>query len=260
MIKKISLLIPGLFIFLSLINLYFDWDPYQMNFDLILQTPNFSSFFGYDDYGRNIFIRLINGFLTSFKIVFLATLISFFIGSFLGVLSAFVGGFCDRLFLNLISIIQAFPGILLIIAISAFLEVSFWNILIALTITSWVGFARIARVQTLTLKEQDFIKAAITMGSSNLSIVFKHLIPNTLSALFVELNYTFANLIVAEAGLAFLGMGLSSPFPSWGAMLRDSIDYLLIAPHYTITVGSSIMLMILSFNSIGRSLAFNIEK
>ncbi|MDA0941650.1 MAG: ABC transporter permease [Proteobacteria bacterium] len=252
--NKIGLIFPSLFFILVVLNNFLGWDPYGMNFDLILKPPGFRGFFGYDDYGRDILIRLINGFLVSFEIVVLATSISFLMGICLGCIAGYFRGPVDQIITSGMTIVQAFPGILLIIGLAAFLETSFWNILFALTVTAWIGFARIARSQTLSIRESDFVKAAILMGADRNRIIHKHIIPNILAPLSVELNFTIANLIVAEAGLAFLGLGLSSPFPSWGGMLRDSIDYLLVAPHYVIMVSLCMILMILSFNSIGEGL------
>ena len=257
---KISLFFPAIFLILVVLNFSFNWDPYLMNFELILETPQWNAPFGYDDFGRDIFIRLINGFVSSFQIVILATLITFTLGTFLGCLAGFYGGYLDRFLLSVITIIQAFPGILLVIAVAAFLETSFLSILFALTVSSWIGFARIARSQTLSLKEADFVTAAVSMGSSKLRIIKKHIFPNILNAIFVELNFTIANLIIAEAGLSFLGLGVSAPFPSWGSMLRDSVAYLLVAPHYAVFVSFCIISMILSFNAIGAGLLNNENK
>ena len=176
-LMKISLFFPAIFLILVVLNFSFNWDPYLMNFELILETPQWNAPFGYDDFGRDIFIRLINGFVSSFQIVILATLITFTLGTFLGCLAGFYGGYLDRFLLSVITIIQAFPGILLVIAVAAFLETSFLSILFALTVSSWIGFARIARSQTLSLKEADFVKAAVSMGSGKLRIIKKHIFP-----------------------------------------------------------------------------------
>lgn len=252
--NKIGFFFPVIFLILSLLNYLLFWDPYVMNFESILMGPNLIGIMGYDDFGRNIFFRLINGFLVSFKIVFFATLISFTLGICIGIFSGFVGGWLDRIINSLMTFIQAFPGILLIIAIAAFLETNFWNILFALTISTWISFARIARSQTLAVKKSEYVQAAVSIGSNRFRVLHKHILPNVMTPILVELNFTIANLIVAEAGLAFLGLGISSPFPSWGGMLRDSVDYLLVAPHYLISVASCMVLMILSFNLIGKGL------
>ena len=211
-----------------------------MNFDKILSTPDSFSIFGYDDYGRNITNRVFVGFFVSLKVVLISVIFSFLFGVFFGLISGYIGNWFDKFFLFVCTIFQAFPNMLLIIAVAAFMGPGLYNLIFALTISSWVGLAKIARAEALK-----------TMGASELFILKKHFLKNTLTPLRVELNYLFANLIIAEAGLSFLGIGQTGEQPSWGNMLRDSIDYLIVAPHYTVSISFFMTFLILSINALG---------
>ncbi|XOJ88907.1 ABC transporter permease [Methylophilaceae bacterium Uisw_097] len=227
------------------------FDSSVMEVDEILVVPNLTYWFGKDDFGRDIYLRLIDGFINSFQIILFVTLITSFSGILIGVLSGYLGGRLDQVIKFVTTLFMSFPGILLAIAFAAILSPGKLNLIIALSIGSWVGYARLARAQTLLVKEQDFVKASQTMGSSKSRTVFRHILPALSTPMIVEATYAVAGLIIAEASLSFLGLGLQAPEASLGGMMRDSVRYLLASPHYAIIVGASIMSMVFAINFFG---------
>ena len=233
------------------IKLLFGFDSNQMVFSEILIEPNYSSWLGRDDYGRDIFHRLIDGFINSFEIIFLVTIISSFIGVLIGVIAGYFGGKLDQFVRYLTTLFMAFPGILLAIAFAAILSPGKANLIFALSIGGWVGYARLARAQTVLIKNLDFVKASQSMGSSNKKIIINHILPSLKTPLIVEATYAVAGLIIAEASLSFIGLGLQAPEASWGGMMRDSVRFLLVSPHYALFVGLSIMSLVYCINFFG---------
>ena len=233
------------------IKLLFGFDSNQMVFSQILIEPNYSSWLGRDDYGRDIFHRLIDGFINSFEIIFLVTIISSFIGVLIGVIAGYFGGKLDQFVRYLTTLFMAFPGILLAIAFAAILSPGKANLIFALSIGGWVGYARLARAQTVLIKNLDFVKASESMGSSNKNIIVNHVLPSLKTPLIVEATYAVAGLIIAKASLSFIGLGLQAPAASWGGMMRDSVRFLLVSPHYALFVGLSIMSLVYCINFFG---------
>jgi peptide/nickel transport system permease protein len=227
------------------------FDSSVMEVDEILVVPNLTYWFGKDDFGRDIYLRLIDGFINSFQIILFVTLVTSFSGILIGVLSGYLGGRLDQVIKFVTTLFMSFPGILLAIAFAAILSPGKLNLIIALSIGGWVGYARLARAQTLLVKEQDFVKASQTMGSSKSRTVFRHILPALSTPMIVETTYAVAGLIIAEASLSFLGLGLQAPEASLGGMMRDSVRYLLASPHYAIIVGASIMSMVFAINFFG---------
>ncbi len=227
------------------------FDSSVMEVDEILVVPNLTYWFGKDDFGRDIYLRLIDGFINSFQIILSVTLITSISGILIGVLSGYLGGRLDQVIKFVTTLFMSFPGILLAIAFAAILSPGKLNLIIALSIGGWVGYARLARAQTLLVKEQDFVKASQTMGSSKSRTVFRHILPALSTPMIVETTYAVAGLIIAEASLSFLGLGLQAPEASLGGMMRDSVRYLLASPHYAIIVGASIMSMVFAINFFG---------
>jgi len=233
------------------IKIFSGFDSNKMIFDEILIQPNFSSWLGRDDYGRDIFHRLIDGFLNSFEIILIVTLISSFFGITIGVISGYFGGKLDQFMKYITTLFMAFPGILLAIAFAAILGPGKFNLIFALSIGGWVGYARLARAQTILIKNLDFVKASVSMGSSHRIIIINHILPSLKTPLTVEGTYAIAGLIIAEASLSFIGLGLQAPMASWGGMMRDSVRFLLVSPHYAVFVGLSIMSLVYCINFFG---------
>lgn len=228
--------------------------PDQIILDKILLSPSWEQWLGYDDLGRSISARLIMGARTSLTVAIIVVSISFLLGTFLGVLGAWFGGFWDKCLIMVIDLFIAFPGILLAIALAGLLGPGLMNAVIALSIVSWVGFARLARVQTLAIKNSDHISAAHALGTTDLIISIKHILPLIMAPLVVEATFAFAGVVIAEAGLSFLGLGVQPPAASWGSMIRDGTRYMLIAPHMVLAPGFAILSLVLSINLVGDTL------
>ena len=228
-----------------------DFYPNKIHLDLILAKPSFHYIFGFDDLGRNILPRLLAGAQVSLLVVIVVTAITASIGIMLGLVSGYYGGWVDRTLMQITDVFLAFPGILLAIAFAAVLGAGLSNLILALCMTSWVGYARLTRAQVLSLRQRQHVMAAESLGASTSRIMFKHMLPLLAAPLLVEATYSMASLVIAEASLSFLGLGIQAPNASWGAMLRDGVRYMLIAPHYVLAVGLSLMSLVLAVNVLG---------
>jgi len=217
----------------------------------ILHGPDMSNWLGTDDLGRPIMDRLIMGAKTSLLVALWVTSISLLIGTFLGTASAYFGGWFDFIMVRIIDVFLAVPGILLAIAFAGIMGPGIENVVIALSIVGWVGYARLSRAQVLALKHRDHVQAAIALGSSSLVIIRRHLIPLISAPLIVEATFGIAAVVLAEAGLSFLGLGVQPPEASWGSMIRDGTAYMLVAPHMVISPGIAMILVVLSVNLLG---------
>lgn len=240
-----------LWLVLALFGPLFSLAPDHIELSRILLPPDSHEWFGYDDLGRSLWDRLIVGAQTSFIVSIAVVTISLIIGVSIGSLSAFVGGWFDHLIVRIIDIFLAFPGILLAIALAGLMGPGIDNVVIALCVVGWVGFARLSRAQVMTLKNRDHVQAAIALGASRSRIIFKHLIPLIAAPLIVEATFAIASVVIAEAGLSFLGLGIQPPTPSWGSMIRDGTRYMLVAPHMVLVPGIALMLVVLSVNLLG---------
>jgi peptide/nickel transport system permease protein len=244
----------GIIILWALIGLVAPWLPLEPNaisLDLILQSPIQSRGLGFDDLGRPLLDRLIYGATTSFLVAFWVVGLASLAGTLIGSFSAYIGGFWDRLLVHIIDLFLAFPGILLAIALAGILGPGIENVVIALTVVGWVGYARLARAQVLSLKSRDHVQAAIALGVPHGRIVRTHLLPLISAPLIVEATFGIAAVVVAEAGLSFLGLGVQPPEASWGSMIRDGTRYLLVAPHMVLVPGLAMVAVVLAVNLLG---------
>jgi len=220
----------------------------------ILAAPNAAHWFGTDDLGRSILARTLRGAEVSFVIAVTVTLVTMSVGVLVGLLAGFYGGKIDRFLMQVTDIFLAFPGILLAIAFAAVLGPGMTNLMIALCLTGWVGYARLTRGQALSLRNRQHVLASLSLGASVPRLLIKHILPLLGSILIVEATYSLASIMIAEASLSFLGLGIQAPNASWGAMLRDGVRYMLVAPHYVLIVGLSLMSLILAINLLGDQL------
>lgn len=225
--------------------------PNQIELANILLPPGNEALLGADDLGRSMASRVLAGAQTSFIVACWVVLISTILGTLIGTLSGFLGGTWDLMVIRIIDIFLAFPGILLAIALAGILGPGIENVVIALSIVGWVGYARLARAQVLSLKHREHIQAAIALGAGTGRIIFRHLLPLIMAPLIVEASFGVAGIVIAEAGLSFLGLGVQPPEASWGSMIRDGARYLLVAPHMVIVPGIALMLVVLSVNLLG---------
>jgi peptide/nickel transport system permease protein len=250
-LKYWSVLVLALWVLAAIVASLVDFQPNQIHLDLILAKPSFGHLLGFDDLGREILPRLLAGAQVSLLVVALVTIITASVGIMLGMVSGYYGGWVDRTLMQITDVFLAFPGILLAIAFAAVLGAGLSNLILALCITSWVGYARLTRAQVLSLRQRQHVMAAESLGASTLRIMLKQMLPLLAAPLLVEATYSMAGLVIAEASLSFLGLGIQAPNASWGAMLRDGVRYMLIAPHYVLAVGLSLMTLVLAVNVLG---------
>ena len=250
-VYSIPLFILLAWLMLALFSPFLSLHPDQIALDKILLTPNWSEWLGHDDLGRSISARLILGARTSLSVALIVVSISIVVGTFVGMLAAWLGGVWDKVLVMLIDLFIAFPGILLAIALAGLLGPGLMNAVIALSIVSWVGFARLARVQTLSMKNRDHINAAQSLGTTSATIITKHIMPLIMAPIIIEATFSFAGVVIAEAGLSFLGLGVQAPAASWGSMIRDGTRYMLVAPHMVLAPGFAILSLVLCINLLG---------
>lgn len=222
-----------------------------VNLDHILDTPGTAGLLGFDDLGRPVLQRMLAGARTSFSVAIGVVSISLMTGTAIGLLAAYQRGWLDLVLVRIIDIFLAFPGILLAIALSGVMGPGLDNLIIALTVVGWVGYARLVRGQVLSLRQRDHVTAAIALGSSRWFILTRHLLPLLAASLIVESTFGVAGMVIAEAGLSFLGLGIQPPYASWGSMIRDGTSYMLMAPHLVLAPGIAMLLVVLSLNLLG---------
>lgn len=226
-------------------------DPNHLELQRILAPPGSDGWLGFDDLGRPVWQRLVVGAQTSFMVAGMVVTVTALLGALIGTASGFVGGWIDHLLVRIIDIFLAFPGILLAIALAGVLGPGINNVVIALSVVGWVGFARLARAQVLSLKHREHVQAALALGVRRSRIIVRHLLPLIVAPLIVEGTFAVAGAVIAEASLSFLGMGVQPPAASWGSMIRDGTRYMLMAPHLVLAPGLALMLVVLGVNLLG---------
>lgn len=230
------------------------WDPARQELALRLASPSAAHLFGLDELGRDILARVLAGARISFLVGLTVVSISAAVGTLLGALAGYVGGWIDDVISRVIDTLLAFPGLLLAIALVAVLGPSLANVLFALTIIGWVGYARLVRGQVLRARELEYVQAARALGAGMPRILWHHVIPTAVPAVVVQATLGMAGAIIGEASLSFLGLGVQPPTPSWGTMLNGGRAHILDAPHLTIFPGLAIAALVLGFNFLGDGL------
>jgi peptide/nickel transport system permease protein len=229
--------------------------PAAQNLPARLAGPDWHHPFGTDELGRDVFARTLYGARVSLTVGFSVVLGAGLTGLALGSIAGYFGGWFDRLVnVLLINAFLSFPGILLAIALAAFLGPGMGKVIFALIITGWAGYARLARAQALKVKEMEFILAARSLGASHGRIWLRHLLPNALPPVLIQATIGLASAILAESTLSFLGVGVTAPTPSWGAMLNDARNHLFDAPHMVVFPALGIIFAVLAFNLLGDAL------
>jgi len=246
--KLISCWILGLWLIAITLGAIFGSDPNAIDLNAVLSPPSRQHWFGADELGRDILARVLNGVKISVLVACVVTAASMLIGVAIGLLAGFFGGKLDKLLMQLTEVFMAFPGILLAIAFAAVLGPGIGNLIMALSLTGWVSYARLVRGQTLSLRQRQHVHAAASLGATVPRLLFKHILPLMTSILVIEAAYNLASVMIAEASLSFLGLGIQAPHASWGAMLRDAVRFMLVAPHYVLIVGLCLMSLILAIN------------
>ncbi|HVR22728.1 MAG TPA: ABC transporter permease [Candidatus Polarisedimenticolia bacterium] len=230
-------------------------DPASINLPARLGGPSHAHWFGTDELGRDIFSRIVYGSRISMLVGSCVVLTSLALGLVIGSIAGYYGGGIDR-FVNIVlmNAFLSFPGILLAIAFVAFRGPGIFNLVLALSLGGWVGYARLVRGQVLAAREREFVEAARALGASDLRIIVRHILPNIIQPVIVQAAIGMAGAILAEATMSFLGLGVPPPTASWGAMLNDGRAHLFDAPHLVLFPALAVMLAVLSFNFIGDAL------
>ena len=230
------------------------WDPATQDLPNRLQGPTWQHWFGLDELGRDILARVLLGARISLLVGVVVVGVSSVLGMAIGGVSGYYGGRIDQWIGRLMDVLMAFPGMLLAIALVAVLGPSLVNVVLALTVIGWVGYARLVRGQVLRAREFEYVTAARALGAGTRRILIKHVLPSALPPLLVQATLGMAGAILSEAALSFLGLGVQPPTPSWGSMINGGRVHLLDAPHLTIFPGVLLAIVVLGFNFLGDGL------
>ncbi|MCR4673694.1 MAG: ABC transporter permease [Lachnospiraceae bacterium] len=226
-------------------------DPYATSAEGIRMAPSFSYPFGTDNLGRCVFSRVLYGGRTTIGMTFLLVAIAFVIGTFVGMICGYFGGWLDRFLMRIADVTLAFPQMVIAIAVAGILGGGLWGVLLALGITMWVSFARLARSHTYSLKSQPYISAAILSGKSDFYILTKHILPNILAPLLTNALTQIGVTMIGISGLSFLGIGVQAPMAEWGQMIAEARAYIQIAPWAVLFPALAIAITIIVFNYLG---------
>jgi peptide/nickel transport system permease protein len=235
------------------------FDPSSQSLAQRLEPPSSAHPFGLDELGRDILSRLLSGARISLLVGLVVVSVSSLVGMALGSIAGYFGGTVDDVISRAIDILMAFPGILLAIALVAVLGPSLTNVILALCVIGWVGYARLVRGQALRARELEYVQAARALGANSARIVLRHVLPTAFPSVIVQATLGMAGAIIAEASLSFLGLGVQPPTPSWGTMLDAGRSHLFDAPHLTIFPGVAIATLVLGFNFLGDGLRDRID-
>ena len=259
--NRLAIVGIGIVVVIVIVAIFAPWiatqDVGATNLSIRYLAPNASHWFGTDSTGRDIFARVVFGARISLRVGIVVVTVSAVVGTLLGALAGYYGGWIDRILSGYIfNVFLAFPGLLLAIALVAFLGAGLNKLIFALCIIGWVGYARLIRGQVLKVREYDFVQAARALGAGDLRILFVHILPNAIQPLIVQASLGMAGAVLSEASLSFLGLGVPPPAPSWGVMIEEARDLSTLqnAPHALIFPGIAIALTVLAFNFIGDGL------
>ncbi len=252
----IGLFIAGLFILAAIFAPFIaTHDIAAQNLEMRYFPPSAEHWFGTDALGRDVFSRVIYGARISLEVGITVVVVSAIFGTVIGAIAGFYGGFVDKFLSGYIfNVFLAFPGLLLAIALVAFLGTGQGKLIAALCIIGWVGYARVMRGQVLKVREYDYVLAARALGASNMRILFTHILPNAVQPLIVQASLGMAGAVLSEASLSFLGLGIPPPAPSWGTMIDEARQMFSSSPHVLFFPGVAIAMTVLAFNFIGDGL------
>jgi len=227
------------------------YDPNAQDTSRRLEAPSHGHPLGLDELGRDVLSRILWGARVSLRVGFSVVILASLAGVVLGAVSGYFGGIIDTIIMRITDILLAFPGILLAIALVAVLGPSLNNVIFALAIIGWVGYARLTRGQVLKVREMEYVTAAKALGAKSPRVIVLHVLPNVMNPVIVMATLGLAGAILSEAALSFLGLGVQPPTPSWGGMLAYGRPYLGEANHLTIFPGAAIMLAVMGLNFLG---------
>lgn len=230
------------------------YDPGAIDLKNVLAPPSAGHWFGTDQLGRDVLSRMIWGARISLKVGFVATGLAILIGTILGAVAGYYGGWIDALIMRFVDIMLCFPTFFLILAVIAFLEPSIWNIMIVIGLTGWMGVTRLVRADFISLRERDFVTAARAIGAGDARIIFLHILPNALASILVAATLGIAGAILTESALSFLGIGVQPPTPSWGNILTAGKDNIDIAWWLSLYPGLAILITVVGYNLLGEGI------
>jgi peptide/nickel transport system permease protein len=257
---RISLIIISIFFILSIASPMLDMqNPYEINLDSINLPPSTNHFFGTDNKGRDIFSRVVYGAKISIGVSIAGAVISAFFGLSIGIISGYFGGRIDSLLMGFVDFALSFPSLLLAIAISIALPSGIYTVMIAIASVNWTSFARMIRGHVMTIRGMAFIDAARAIGCGNLRILIYHIAPQCITLSLVMMGIKLGGLILTEAALSFLGLGVQPPTPTWGYMVSANRAYILTSPWMVIFPGAAISITAFCFNIIGENLSKKYE-
>lgn len=235
------------------------FDPGAIDLQAVLAPPSSDHLLGTDQLGRDVLSRMIWGARISLKVGFAATGLAIFIGTMLGAIAGYYGGWRDAIIMRFVDIMLCFPTLFLILAVIAFLEPSIWNIMIVIGLTGWMGITRLVRADFASLRERDFVLAARGIGAGDLRIIVIHILPNAMASVLVTATLGVAGAILTESALSFLGIGVQPPTPSWGNILTAGKDNIDIAWWLSLYPGLAILLTVLGYNLLGEGLRDSLD-
>ncbi len=219
-----------------------------------LEPPSTKHPLGTDDLGRDLLSRVIYGTRISLLVGFVAIGIAIIIGSILGLLSGYFGGWLDTVIMRFVDIMLCFPTFFLILMVIAFLEPNIWTVMVVIGLTGWPGLTRLVRGECLSIRERGFVQAAKVLGLSNTRVMFVHLLPNVMAPILVTATLGIGGAILTESALSFLGLGVQPPTPSWGNILTAGKDYITVAWWLSLYPGLAILITVLAYNLLGEGL------
>ncbi|MDR0339728.1 MAG: ABC transporter permease [Desulfovibrio sp.] len=228
--------------------------PLAQDLDTILASPSAAHWLGTDEYGRDVYSRMLYGARVSLWVGFVSVGIAVTIGLFLGLVAGWFRGLIDECIMRFVDVMLCFPSFFLILAVIAFLEPSLFNIMAVIGLTSWMGVARLVRAETLSLREREFIQAARLAGAGTARILIRHILPNAAAPVLVSATLGVAGAILLESGLSFLGIGVQYPYPSWGNILIEGKQTLGVAWWLSVYPGLAILFIVLGYNLLGEGL------
>ena len=230
------------------------YDPLEMDLARLLEAPSWEHPFGLDENGMDVFSQVLYGARVSLLVAGVVVFISLLIGLIVGSVSAWFGSFVDQVLMRLVDMVSAFPRFLLALALLAMLGASVFNLILALCLSGWAGFARLVRAEILHLKKEEYVLSALSYGASPVRTLICHIWPNLLGLLLVQVAFSLVAVVIAEAGLGFLGLGVPPEIPSWGRLLSSGRQTLGEAPHLSIFPGLALFSLVLSFQLCGDGL------
>ena len=225
----------------------------------ILMPPSRVHLFGTDILGRDVLSRMIYGSRVSLSVGFVAVGISTLIGMILGALAGYYRGTADRIIMRFVDVMLCFPTFFLILAVIAFVGPSIWNIMIVIGVTSWMGVTRLVRAEFLSIRERDFVQAAVSQGAGDMRIIFLHILPNAMAPVLVSATLGVAAAVLVESALSFLGIGVQPPDPSWGNILTEGKDNIEIAWWLSFYPGLAIFITVLGYNLLGEGIRDSLD-